>query len=93
MTSAPFPTIDATGVVSWTNPASPPAQWVLETRLYDASSSSTYQYNTQIAGSNTAFDAYSASWPGGMRVVIFGVDADGNETFAPTVSNTLTKDQ
>ena len=92
MQSAPFPVISSAGLVTWTNPATPPTQWEMEIRLYDGSTSVFFTSQITLAGTAMSFDAYGNGWPGGCRVVLIGLDADGNVSFAPTLSNTLTKD-
>ena len=91
MLSAPSPTIDGSGVVSWVNPASPPAIWVLELGYADEGWSGYADNSTSVAGTVTSFDAYTAGWPGGYWVYLSGTDANGNLLYTHTRSGNSTK--
>lgn len=92
MTAAPTPTIDSAGVVSWTNPATPPATWGLTAGFDDATVALVDSTSQTISGASTSYDAYANGWFGGMRVQLVGLDANGNLILAPAWSlGNLTK--
>lgn len=86
MPSAPLVTVDGSGVLHWTNPATPPSEWILEVTFADGSPASYVDLSNNVGGTNTSFDAHGAGWPGGYCVKMSGVDGDGNLIIAPTTS-------
>jgi hypothetical protein len=92
MPSAPACYIDASGVLNWTNPGSPPATWWAELRLPDGSTSCQYAQAASAAGGANYVDLFGASFIGNCPVVLFGVDVNGNVIFTPTRAAGLTRD-
>jgi len=92
MPSAPACYIDAGGVLNWTNPGSPPANWYAELRLPGMSTSTQFENAASVSGASNFVDLFAANFPGNCPVVLFGTDANSNVTFTPTVAAGLTRD-
>lgn len=85
--SSPAISIDEFGLCTWTNPATPPYQWVIEQRGSDKLSY--YKQTYVINGTDESFDA-SANWLyKGLYVVLFGVDDQDNLILTPSISSTV----
>jgi hypothetical protein len=65
--------------------------WNLQLNGYDGNFNGLVEQTTQLAGTATTFDAFGNGWPGGGRISLWGTDADGNTTLAPSLSAGLTK--
>jgi hypothetical protein len=92
MPSAPVPVINvSSGVVTWTNPATPPASWILEIRYPDKSTSTFFEQGQQLSGSTTSFDLVANGWPGGFFVALTGIDTDDNVVYSTVDSISLSK--
>lgn len=85
--SSPTISIDEFGLCTWTNPETPPYQWVIEQTLN--LQLSYYKKSYVIPGSEESFDA-PASWLyKGLYVVLFGVDQEDNLILTPSISSTV----
>ena len=72
--------VDEFGVVSW-DTTSVPNKWILESTLGSGGPSSQgYTHSIVLAGDVVTFDAFSAGWPGGYQLILYGVDSNGNLT-------------
>ena len=88
-----MPVVSSAGLVTWTNPATPPANWILQGCAPSGITPLALANQVVLAGTDTSFDAYGATWGGGQLVQIAGTDADGNLIYDFSVSSQLTKDQ
>jgi hypothetical protein len=93
MLQAPLPIVGGTGIVTWTNPSSPPASWVLENCLNDQSYGATVSEMATVAGTVTSINVKTAGWQGGCLVKLYGLDGAGNVVLAPNYSTGLTVNQ
>jgi hypothetical protein len=94
MPFAPTPSIDATGTVTWTNPAVPPAYWSLSSAFETGEFTNFLTYQTNVLGTVNTWDAFSDGCLGGLRLALTGLDVNDNIILNPTLSiGSLTKNQ
>jgi hypothetical protein len=94
MQASPTPTIDSAGLVTWTNPVTPPLTWAI-VFFYDNAVVDQFDWASfTVTGVSTSFDAFAAGNPGGLRLGLAGLDINGNVTSVPVPSvGQLTKNQ
>jgi hypothetical protein len=91
MPASPVSTINSAGVAEWTNPATPPAFWIVELCFDDGAPALYADQTSSTIGTNVTFDAFDADFPGGFRLKLYGIDEDGNLVLSPTLSTNTTK--
>jgi len=92
MKAAPTPTIDENGLATWVDDPTCTGGYFV-TSVFDDGTTNWYQgssYNIVVGG--TSYDTAAASWLGGQRLQLVGLDSDSNIITNPTNSiGNLTK--
>jgi hypothetical protein len=86
--SAPVPTLDSSGIASWTVGDVTPVNWVIEQCLADGHTLQYYNRSFFLDGTSTSFDCAAIWMAKGMYVVLYGVDVDNNLILLPSISAT-----
>jgi len=94
MPTAPTLTIDGSGVLHWTNPTTPPTNWVVSAIYSDHTWNGLNFATYSLSGSLTSWDAHATGVKGGLTVSLSGRDALGNVIYQPSfLTGALTKNQ
>jgi hypothetical protein len=86
--SSPSITLSPEGIVSWTNPETPPYSWIIEQCLQDGTHLFMFNRSVRIDGSLESFDAAAEWYYKGVHICLFGVDDQDHLILTPSKSST-----
>lgn len=92
MKAAPTATIDAAGLATWTDDPTCTGGYDFQAAFDNGYPNWGNGSGGSLPPNTSSFDTSAAGWVGGQRLVLIGIDADGNICTNPTSSiGNLTK--
>jgi hypothetical protein len=90
--AAPTPSIDTEGIMSWTIDTEP-YQWIISYVFPDGTKPPNINFDfIPLPGSTDSYDL-TTIFPGGYKVILYGIDANGNLEFTPSITEGVTINQ